>query len=93
MRQDKLAAIRRLIEAAFPTVNIEERHDFDLDAERFRIDASGEILLLKVSGVYLDDNAIANIEADFHRWRVLEELRRQRALLVTSAGSQALEVR
>lgn len=90
--QEKLAAIRALIQEAFPGANIEEKHDFDLRAERFKIHAPSGTLLLKVSGVYLDDNNIAAIKGDFERWNVLVSLTESKALLVTSDGLQQLNL-
>lgn len=90
--QENLAAIRALIQKAFPEANFEEKHDFDLGAERFKIYAPAGTLLLKVSVVYLDDNDIAAIESDFERWNVFVHLNEAKALLVTSVGPQQLNL-
>jgi hypothetical protein len=90
--QEKLAAIRALIQNAFPGANIEEKHDFDLGAERFKIYAAAGPLLLKVSRVYLDDNNIAAIGRDFERWNVFAHLNDAKALLVTSNGPQQINL-
>jgi len=93
MRGDKVEMVNGYLAKKFPMTNIEYKHDFDLDAERFKISFKGETALLKVSGIFLDDNNEEEILRLFDLWDLAGVLAKEKELgvLATSTGLSTFE--
>ena len=58
--EDKLNVIREYLRSEFETENIDDKHDFDREAQTFRIDAD-RLYLITVAREFIDDNDSAEI--------------------------------
>ncbi len=88
MRNEKLAAIHQYLSEHFPECAIEQKHDFDRDAETYKVHVEKGTLLLKVGGLFTDDNDIPEILRLFGLFALADVLKEERELgiLVTNNG-------
>ena len=70
MNDEKLTWIIDHLTTCLAAIQVERRHDFDLKAQTFKINAPAGMLFLKVSDAFLSDNRLADIAAKFRRWNV-----------------------
>lgn len=93
MREDKVELVNRYLAKKFAMANIEYKYDFDLDAEKFKIPFEGETALLKVAGIFLDDNNEKEILRQFELWDLAGVLSKEKKLgvLATSTGLSTFE--
>ena len=68
MREEKYAAIEKYLSDNIPNKGIEQKNDFELSAQTFKVHAEKEFLLLKVSEPFVDDNDIPAIIRQFEKW-------------------------
>jgi hypothetical protein len=68
MREEKYAAIEKYLSENIPNKGIEQKNDFHLSAQTFKIHVEKDSLLLKVSEPFVDDNDIHAIIRQFERW-------------------------
>ena len=68
MREEKYAAIEKYLSKSILNNGIEQKNDFDLSAQTFKIHVEKNSLLLKVSEPFVDDNDIPEIIKRFEKW-------------------------
>ena len=74
MKEAKLDVVREYLKNAFPEATIDEKYDFDRDAQTFRIRLGTDLLLLKVGRNFLSDNNEAEVQTHFENWEVAKLL-------------------
>lgn len=86
MDENKLQAVREYLNNKFPESEIEEKLDFDLSAQIFKIHKEGHSLLLKVGENFLDDNNQEQIKNTLENQKIAELLEEDKKLgvLVTN---------
>jgi hypothetical protein len=88
VNDEKHAWIRDYLAEHFPGSEIEQKHDFDLGAQSFKVHLANYNLILKVSDDFASDNNEAAIALAFKRWDVpaLLQQNSQRIVLITNDG-------
>ena len=88
MSTEKQATIHTYLCERFPNAEVEEKNDFDLGAQTFKVLLSKSTLLLKVGDEFIGDNSAAEILRLFNLWSLAEVLGKENALgvLVTQKG-------
>lgn len=88
MREKKYAAIEKYLSDRILNSGIEQRNDFDLSAQRFKIRVERDTFLLKVPETFVDDHDIAEIIQKFEQWNISALLKDKSdsAVLVGEAG-------
>ena len=86
--EDKKAAIYAYLCEKFPNSEVEQKYDFNLGAQAFKIRLRDRVLLLKVGDEFVEDNAIAEILRQFNLWSLAEILGKETELgvLATQRG-------
>jgi len=86
MDENKLDAVRRYLNSKFPGSEIEEKNDFDLSAQVFKIHKDNDRLLLKVGEIFLDDHDEEKIISLLDKQKIAELLEENKTLgvLVTN---------
>ncbi len=93
MRVQKYAAIERYLAEHIPNSGIEQANDFNLSAQRFKVQIEKNSLLLKVSEAFVDDNEIDEILLLFDCWEIPGLLQQDssRTIFVGNEGFQSLK--
>ena len=74
MDENKLKVVREYLNEKFPGSEIEEKLDFDLSAQAFKIHKEKHSLLLKVGENFLDDNNQEQIKSTLENQKIAELL-------------------
>jgi len=82
MDENKLNAVREYLSDKFPENQVEEKYDFDLSAQRFKIRRDKGTLLLKVGENFLDDNSESQIKDTLNNQKIAELLAENEELYV-----------
>lgn len=82
----KLNAVRNYLEANFADYEIEDRYDFDRDAQTFRLIKEKKFCLVTVSSEFLEDHSIDEILIWFDRYSLVKNIqqRNKTRFIVTS---------
>lgn len=93
MREEKVQVVHGYLAQAFGNATIEYKHDFDLDAESFKVFWKGDVALLKVAGEFLDDNGEGEIHQFLNLCGLSDVLAKEKELgvLVTQDGLRTFE--
>lgn len=86
MSEAKLTAIQQYLAEKFPGQEIEQKHDFDREAQSFKVHVTGATLLLKVTDEFTADNDIPQILHLFNRWAMADVLSKDKKLGVLVSG-------
>ncbi len=88
--KDMFVVIESYLKRKFPEATIEQKHDFDRDAQSFKVHLSDHTLLLKVGGEFTEDNSTEEILHLFDLWALAEVLGKETELgvLATQRGLQ-----
>lgn len=88
MHGEKHAAIISYLAENFQGCKIEQRHDFDREAQTFKISVPNDTLLLKVADEFVGDNNTPEILRLFNLWCLPEALgqEKEHGVLVTQRG-------
>jgi hypothetical protein len=86
VNDEKKATIRAYLSSHFPNATIEEKHDFDVGAQAFKLHVSGGTLLLKVGDEFAEDNSASEILRLFNLWSLAEILGKEQELGVLATG-------
>lgn len=88
MSAEKHATILAYLYEKFPDAEVEEKHDFDLGAQTFKILLPKTTLLLKIGDEFVGDNSSAEILRLFNLWSLAEILGKDSKLgiFVTQKG-------
>ena len=68
MREEKYSEIEKYLSKNIPNQGIEQKNDFDLCAQAFKIRVEKGSLLLMMSERFVDDNDIGSIVQQFNKW-------------------------
>ncbi len=95
MREKQYAAIEQYLSKSIPNRGIEQKNDFDLSAQTFKVHIEKDSLLLKVSESFVDDHDISWIIAQFEKWKLPALLSKDSsvAILVGNEGVNVLKRR
>ena len=76
----------------FPGAKIEQKHDFSLRAQSFKVHVSDDSFLLTVSDEFVGDHDEPRIAALLNQWGVAGHLKANsdQTLLITTNGPQAV---
>jgi len=93
MRKQKYTAIEKYLAQHIPNRGIEQKNDFDLSAQRFKVHLERDSLLLKVSEAFVDDNEIPDILRQFDKWGIPRLLQKDSnvAILLGNEGVTTLK--
>lgn len=80
MQENKLGAVREYLKDEFPDKTIDEKYDFDLSAQTFKIRNGRDSLLLKVGENFLSDNNEEQIKTVLHNQAIANLLRENKEL-------------
>ena len=80
MHEEKHAAIAKYLSESFTGCEIEQKSDFDRDAQSFKVHVPKATLLLKVGNNFLDDNDTAEILRLLKSWAIEEILGKEKDL-------------
>lgn len=91
MDQEKQAAIIKYLAENFSGCKIEQEHDFDREAQTFKIFRPNGTLFLKVGDEFVGDNSAPEILRLFDLWCLPKVLGKEKELgvLVTQRGLQS----
>ena len=80
MDENKINVVRSYLNGEFAGSTVDEKYDFDRDAQTFRIRIGKDLLLLKVGEEFLSDNNEAQIRTHLESWKVANLLRENKEL-------------
>lgn len=80
MDEKKLEVVREYLKSKFPENTIEEKYDFDLSAQTFKIHKGKHRLLLKVGENFLEDNNEEQIKVTLNNQAIAELLEENKEL-------------
>ena len=75
MTSKSIAAIAEYLSMHFPSHSIEQRWDFDLRAQSFKVSLQAESLLVKASKEFIADFDPAGVSSRLEHWEVAALLR------------------
>ncbi len=87
MEEAKLSVVREYLNNAFPGAKIDEKYDFDRDAQTFRIRMGKDLQLLKVGREFFSDNNEADAKAHLDNWEVASLLQANKECGIFIGGS------
>ena len=80
MEEEKLEVVRSYLSEEFQGAEIDEKYDFDRDAQTFRIRDGKDLLLLKVGENFLSDNGKEQVRSHLENWSIANLLRENKEL-------------
>ncbi|OGA76363.1 MAG: hypothetical protein A3G81_01540 [Betaproteobacteria bacterium RIFCSPLOWO2_12_FULL_65_14] len=92
MSDAKHSCIAAYLAEHFPGAKIDQKRDFDLRAQSFKLQLSDDNLLLKVSEEFIRENDEPRIAALLKRWEIATLLKANshQTVLITTDGPQAM---
>ena len=95
MRDEKLKAVVQYLNVHFPNCEVLQEHDFDRDAQSFKVMLGRDTVLLKVTDTFIDDGYPDDITASLDQMEAGEELQKTigtgKGVLVTMDGLKRFE--